>query len=400
MALYNPPDGYLYDSNSGLYYSQVVAQDEMGNISQIVTWFDANTGQYSQNVYPVQGTAVSSSTTHANGDARRTSTPRGTSNSADKQHSESTRRNRELYARAITQGKDVSERAKRQGKELGTRAKVYADRAGKNMRREVSNINSTIKSNARANAKHAGVAYTYINANLMPDEPNFMWNIFFKVKEYMNNSPLWLKIVVCLIIAVLDIIRITIVGFDNESSAPVFMILAFVAIPFGVMDFIDLKRKYGVPLKQLQPSFALVICGSLMIAPAFYGNAVFVRTFKKIWAMSGPAPIIIWYVMAVAAFAIMTLAMSRKFRKYNVPKVELMMTVTVMTLLSFFVGILTLWAILIVVMIAIVLFFVPMLFQAGMSSGQSYTATHKEEYVEGYDYFGNKVYDSRYDDPL
>ena len=397
MALYNPPDGYLYDSNSGLYYSQVVAQDEMGNISQIVTWFDANTGQYSQNVYPVKGSAISSSTTYTNGDAKRTSTPGGTSNRA---YSESSRKNGERYERGKTQRKNVSENVKRQGKELGTRTKVYADRVRKSIRKEASNIDSIIKSNARTNAKHAGLAYTYINANLTPDEPNFMWNIFFKVKEYMNNSPLWLKIVVCLIIAVLDIIRITIVGFDNESSAPVFMILAFVAIPFGVMDFIDLKRKYGVTLKQLQPSFVLVICGSFMIAPAFYGNAVFVRTFKKIWAMSGPAPIIIWYVMAVAAFAIMTLAMSRKFRKYNVPKVELMMTVTVMTLLSFFVGILTLWAILIVVMIAIVLFFVPMLFQAGMSSGQSYTATHKEEYVEGYDYFGNKVYDSRYDDPL
>lgn len=42
--------------------------------------------------------------------------------------------------------------------------------------------------------------------------------------------------------------------------------------------------------------------------------------------------------------------------------------------------------------------FVPMLFQAGMSSGQSYIVTHKEEFVEGYDYFGNIAYDSRYDD--
>lgn len=375
MALYNPPEGYLYDNNSGLYYSQVVTQDELGNINQVVTWFDANTGQYSQNVYPVQ---------------------RNTG--YDNVRENVVRQQNDFGKKAMMQGKELSQKAKKQGKELGSKAKVYANHASDNIRREASSINKTIKANSKANMKNAGLAYTYINANLEAGEPNFMWKIFFTVKDYMNNSPLWLKIAICLVISVLDIIRITIVGFDNESSAPVFMLLAFVAIPFGVMNFIDLKRKYGVPLKQLQPSFVLIICGSFMIAPAFYGNAIGGNTFRKLWGMRGPVPIIVWYLMAVAAFAIMTLAMNRKFKKYKVPRVELMMTVTVMTLLSFFVGILTLWAILIVVMIGIVLFFVPMLFKAGMSSGSSYTVTHREEHVEGYDYFGNKVYDSRYDD--
>lgn len=50
---YMPPEGYLLDSNTGLYYTQVIAQDELGNQSQVVTWFNPETGEYSQNVYPI-----------------------------------------------------------------------------------------------------------------------------------------------------------------------------------------------------------------------------------------------------------------------------------------------------------------------------------------------------------
>lgn len=53
MANYNPPDDYLYDENSGLYYTQIIATDENGIESQVVTWFDAESGQYSQEVYPI-----------------------------------------------------------------------------------------------------------------------------------------------------------------------------------------------------------------------------------------------------------------------------------------------------------------------------------------------------------
>ncbi len=53
MTPYNPPEGYLYDDNSGLYYSQIIAADENGTESQIVTWFDVQTGEYSQEVYPI-----------------------------------------------------------------------------------------------------------------------------------------------------------------------------------------------------------------------------------------------------------------------------------------------------------------------------------------------------------
>lgn len=53
MAKYNPPEGYLYDENSGLYYTQIIAKAENGTENQVVTWFDAESGQYSQEVYPI-----------------------------------------------------------------------------------------------------------------------------------------------------------------------------------------------------------------------------------------------------------------------------------------------------------------------------------------------------------
>lgn len=53
MARFLPPEGYLYDKNTGLYYSQVIAKNQEGITCQIVTWFDSETGEYSRNIYPV-----------------------------------------------------------------------------------------------------------------------------------------------------------------------------------------------------------------------------------------------------------------------------------------------------------------------------------------------------------
>ncbi len=53
MANYLPPEGFAPDQRTGLYYSQVITQDENGNVFQVVTWFNPETGEYSRNVYPV-----------------------------------------------------------------------------------------------------------------------------------------------------------------------------------------------------------------------------------------------------------------------------------------------------------------------------------------------------------
>ena len=53
---YSAPEGYTLDQNTGLYYTQVIAADDKGNRSQVVTWFNTETGEYRQDVYPVAET--------------------------------------------------------------------------------------------------------------------------------------------------------------------------------------------------------------------------------------------------------------------------------------------------------------------------------------------------------
>lgn len=62
MANFFPPEGYLYDKNTGLYYSQVIAKNQEGITCQIVTWFNSETGEYSRNIYPVNNGAIQSKT--------------------------------------------------------------------------------------------------------------------------------------------------------------------------------------------------------------------------------------------------------------------------------------------------------------------------------------------------
>jgi len=58
---YNAPDGYVFDKNTGLYYTQVIAEDKAGNKSQVVTWFNPDSGEYKQEVYPIEGKTSKSS---------------------------------------------------------------------------------------------------------------------------------------------------------------------------------------------------------------------------------------------------------------------------------------------------------------------------------------------------
>ena len=58
MEKYREPEGYLFDERTGLYYSQIIGVDETGRQAQIVTWFNAETGEYSQYTYPVEGVDV------------------------------------------------------------------------------------------------------------------------------------------------------------------------------------------------------------------------------------------------------------------------------------------------------------------------------------------------------
>ena len=51
---YYSPEGFVKDKNCGLYYHTVMGTDERGVTVQNVTWFNAETGEYSYYQYPVE----------------------------------------------------------------------------------------------------------------------------------------------------------------------------------------------------------------------------------------------------------------------------------------------------------------------------------------------------------
>ena len=63
MSKYSIPNGYVLDPNTGLYYSQVIAYDAKNTPMQVVTWFNADTGEYKQQVYPIVNTGNVPTTT-------------------------------------------------------------------------------------------------------------------------------------------------------------------------------------------------------------------------------------------------------------------------------------------------------------------------------------------------
>ena len=53
MANYQPPPGYVFDPNSGMYYQSVPGNDPAtGQTGNWTTWFNAATGEYTQQFYP------------------------------------------------------------------------------------------------------------------------------------------------------------------------------------------------------------------------------------------------------------------------------------------------------------------------------------------------------------
>ena len=72
---FDPPEGYILDTATGLYYTQIIAKDADEKISQVVTWFDAETGEYRQEIYPVdlqEGTAPVGTESWGRGSGERT----------------------------------------------------------------------------------------------------------------------------------------------------------------------------------------------------------------------------------------------------------------------------------------------------------------------------------------
>ncbi|HKM04493.1 MAG TPA: leucine-rich repeat domain-containing protein [Lachnospiraceae bacterium] len=58
MQNYSAPEGFIYDENSCMYYQSVPSYDEAGNVNQLVTWFNAESGEYTQYYYSMDGIPI------------------------------------------------------------------------------------------------------------------------------------------------------------------------------------------------------------------------------------------------------------------------------------------------------------------------------------------------------
>ncbi len=61
MQRYYAPEGFVYDDNTGLYYKSDIVTEENGQQTLWITWFDAQSGEYSQYSYPQESTLPSES---------------------------------------------------------------------------------------------------------------------------------------------------------------------------------------------------------------------------------------------------------------------------------------------------------------------------------------------------
>ncbi len=65
MEKYYPPEGFAKDENSGLYYRWMTQPRADGTPGQVVVWFNAETGEYTQTDYSQEPAAATETTTPA-----------------------------------------------------------------------------------------------------------------------------------------------------------------------------------------------------------------------------------------------------------------------------------------------------------------------------------------------
>ncbi len=418
MAYYQVPQDYQFDPQTGLYYSQIIASDVSGNQSQIVTWFNADTGQYSQNVYPIspsqaqqsqaqyspaqQSQAQYSSVKQSSAQQSFVQQPSMRQSSAQQSSMQRKRPapppiNRSIVGASDNQSqkrREVTEELKSKGRALGNKGREAMSRAGEGIKVATAGIGAQMAENARMNAENEGLAYTAVDKDGNTVEPGFFRNIFYIVKRFINNAPWWLLLAIVGGCLVLDSIRALIWGFDVSNFLPLILFLLFPAIPCTIMHFRDMKNKYGVKFKETIPTIPLALCGMLSVFPAVCIS--FDLSLIALFEGPGPLGVILWYVCIALSTGIMYLVVKRRFNKYGLPFFELRITIVLLAFISVLAGIAALWAILIVMLVALVLFLIPMLLEAGSTPSTS-TSSYTESHTEGYDQWGNKVYDSRYD---
>lgn len=401
---YDVPEGYILEPNSGLYYQQQIAKDDMGKMSQLVNWFNDETGEYSKYVYPIEDKVEQGK---RSGEEVQLTSVENTLNESLKYISKDNLESIQdkttdvignIKEQATNVAGNVTEKATKAAGNITEKATGIFSQATSKAKNVASDVKKQVEENATREVKEDTTAYFGYNSfdsegNVV--ESGFLKKILYAVKKLLNNTPRIVLAGVYGVLVVFDVILVLIKGFSTSNSLPAVVFLVFPAIPLGIVHFRDMKKKYGLPLMMYAKSIPVLISGIFMIAPGFFGNVIFVKAFSKLWDEGGVLAMLVYEIFVVAAFFITYFSIKRKFKKLEIPPVELMTTVILVWLLSFFAGILAVYLLILILLVALVLIFIPMLFMAGTKSDQDksgprYDSVHGE--MHWYDKDGTRLW--------
>jgi hypothetical protein len=372
MANYLPPEGYEFDSNSGLYYTQVIANDEAGNQVQVVTWFNADSGEYTQNTYPIQGSQVA-----------QTVTPAGYVGKAAAFSRDGAPEVKQAgaglggFASNFNTG-DLGAKASEFGKDIAGKAKGIFGKASEDLRNATAGISTGYEDAAVGEDAYAFYAY---DKNGNPKEPGIIRKLLYAFKKFVNKCPLWLKFAPLMVLMLIDII-VAVAKPDETQDFRSSLFLGFICIPFLIVHLIDLKRKYGAkPLMVVRP-IVLCIIGILMMPSVI---AVSFGIMKDAWLQPGLAPVFLWYFVVAIAYVMTYFMVKGRFAKIGLPTVELWTTAILVGMGAMWIGVLAMWIIALIIFVVTFVIIGPFVLKMALSE-----PTYVDSKGRVYDQFGSR----------
>ena len=389
MALYTAPPGYEFDQNTGLYYTQVLAEDADGKRSQVVTWFDADTGSYSQNVYPVSEAGYGDQAEEIpDGYIGKAA---GFSRNAPVREYDSRNGLQEKFEeRASAVGRDAAEKVSAFGQGVAGKMSAFgqdaAEKAGGWIRKlqEAQQDEDALYYLDDSYDEEDYYAYTAYDKNGEPMPVGIIRRPLYAVKRFINRCPLWMKFIPLAVLMLIDIILV-IIKPEAVSEVRCSVLLGFIAIPFTIIHLTDLKRKYEAKALMIVQPVLLVVIGLLMMPSVI---AVSFGIMKDIWLKPGAGPVFLWYLCVALGYALTYFMVRKRFQKISLPEAELWITVILIGMASMWVGVLAMWILALVIFVITIVVIVPLMLKFALSNDN---VVYRDRSGRLYDEFGNRI---------
>lgn len=238
----------------------------------------------------------------------------------------------------------------------------------------------------------------------MKNKQQAKWNekidsAYVRAGEFLLKVSLPKKLIAFAIFLLILSVGGSIAGWNFNRTCVITQFM-LVAIPFAVIQNERLKRKYHTKLLSIGNPFVMGVSGVVMLIPIFLGKLIPIKFFKWLWHsdttlfLSVPA----YGLCLLIGYLIISKSVEKTMKKCEFPLYEIKLTTVLLYFVCGWIGALIAWGLLLAI-ICVALVIVYMIFVGGLTSGGK-TAYKNEQihtWTEGYDEFGDKVYDSRED---